>query len=89
MEENRKYICVMLKSVISEFVDHPEKVQVDYHVGEKTTVFELDIDPADFGKVLGGKGRTISSLRTIVLAITSRKGYRSVINIKDEDRFFK
>jgi predicted RNA-binding protein YlqC (UPF0109 family) len=49
--------------------------------GEKTTVIELRVDPADLGKVIGKQGRTARSIRTILNAAGIKKGKRVVLEI--------
>ena len=60
-------ICRVLKAL----VEHPDEVQVRPIEGENTIVFEVQVNPEDAGKVIGRKGRTINSIRTIIRAVSS------------------
>ena len=56
----------MVVTLIKTLVEHPEEVRVKPIEGDSTVVFEVQVHPEDAGKVIGKKGRTINSLRTIV-----------------------
>ena len=63
----QEMICRVLKAL----VEHPDEVQVRPIEGENTIVFEVQVNSEDAGKVIGRKGRTINSLRTIIRAVSS------------------
>jgi len=62
-------------------VDHHEEISVNVECGNRTTIFRIDCSQRNLGKVLGSKGRMIMSLRNVVLAITARHGFRSIIEV--------
>ncbi|MBU1022718.1 KH domain-containing protein [bacterium] len=64
----------LLISIVKELVDHPEAVEVNDVVGERTTVLELKVHPDDIGKVIGRKGRIINSLRVIIKSAAVKEG---------------
>ena len=64
----------LLLSIVKELVDHPEDVEVQAVVGERTTVLELKVHPDDIGKVIGRKGRIINSLRIIIKSAAVKDG---------------
>jgi predicted RNA-binding protein YlqC (UPF0109 family) len=70
-----------VESIVKALVDHPEDVQVTEVEGQRTTVYELRVAPADLGKVIGKAGQTAKSLRTILAAASARLGKRSVLEI--------
>lgn len=80
-EEACEVVRKKIENLLRLIVDHPTEVSVSTHHGERTTVFTVDCSQRNFSKVLGCKGKMISSLRTIALAITARHGVRSVIEI--------
>lgn len=67
----------------------PDKTAVTIKVGEKTTIYEIETIREDFGRLIGTGGKHISSLRTIVAAMSATHGFRSVIAIKDEEKFVR
>ncbi|MCD6216753.1 KH domain-containing protein [bacterium] len=64
----------LLLSIVKELVDHPEDVEVQEVVGERTTVLELKVHSDDIGKVIGRKGRIINSLRIIIKSAAVKDG---------------
>ncbi|ADR19904.1 MULTISPECIES: KH domain-containing protein [Calditerrivibrio] len=71
----------LVEFIVKSLVDKPDQVQVREVDGEKTTVIELRVDPADLGKVIGKQGRTARSIRTILGAAGIKKGKRVVLEI--------
>lgn len=70
-----------VEHIVKALVDHPEDVEVLEVEGQRTTVYELRVAPADLGKVIGKAGQTAKSLRTILAAASARLGKRSVLEI--------
>jgi hypothetical protein len=71
----------LVEFIVKSLVDNPDKVMLEEVEGEKTTVIELRVDPADLGKVIGKQGRTARSIRTILNAAGIKKGKRIVLEI--------
>ncbi len=66
-----------------ELVDRKDAVQVDVIERDRSTVFELTVDPDDLGRVIGRGGRTAKALRTVLDAAARREGKRAVLDILD------
>ena len=71
----------LLREIITALVDYPEQVKVTEVEGEKTSVIELRVARADFGKVIGKKGRTAESIRTILSAASAKQDKRCILEI--------
>lgn len=71
----------LVEFIVKSLVDNPDKVMLEEVEGEKTTVIELRVDPADLGKVIGKQGRTARSIRTILNAAGIKRGKRVVLEI--------
>ena len=54
-------------------VDQPEEVKIEVTTSTKTILVQISAAKTDFGKVIGRKGKTIESLRTITCAIKNTK----------------
>jgi predicted RNA-binding protein YlqC (UPF0109 family) len=67
--------------IAKNLVDHPEAVQVTEVDGEKTIVYELRVGDGDLGKVIGRKGQTAKSIRTLLTAASAKRGKRAVLEI--------
>jgi predicted RNA-binding protein YlqC (UPF0109 family) len=66
-----------------ELVDRKDAVQVDVIERDRSTVFELTVDPDDLGRVIGRGGRTAKALRTVLDAAARKQGKRAVLDILD------
>jgi predicted RNA-binding protein YlqC (UPF0109 family) len=62
----------------------PGRVRVHEHVEDSRTVLELEVAPADRGRVIGREGRTASALRVLLEALARRRGRSCVLEILDE-----
>lgn len=56
-------------STVKLLVDNPEEVEIESIVSTKSVIIQIKCGKNDLGKVIGKKGKTISSLKTIALAI--------------------
>jgi predicted RNA-binding protein YlqC (UPF0109 family) len=66
-----------------ELVDRKDAVQVDVIERDRSTVFELTVDPDDLGRVIGRGGRTAKALRTVLDVAARKEGRRAVLDILD------
>ena len=70
-----------LEFIIKHLVDSPDSVSVREIDGERTTVYELRVGEGDLGKVIGKKGQTAKSIRTLLGAASAKLGKRAVLEI--------
>ena len=70
-----------LEFIVKNLVDYPEKVFVTEVLGERTTVLELRVEKSDLGKVIGKRGNTAHSIRTLLGAGSAKLGKRVVLEI--------
>jgi hypothetical protein len=66
-----------------ELVENKGAVRVEAIERDRTTVFELTVDTADLGRVIGRGGRTAKAMRTVLDAAARREGRRVVLDILD------
>ena len=66
-----------VETIVKALVDNPDAVVLKEIEGERTTVFELRVGQGDLGKVIGKGGQTAKAIRTIMLAISAKKGLSS------------
>lgn len=71
----------LVEYIAKALVDHPDQVKVSEIEGEKTSVIELSVAKEDLGKVIGKQGRTASSIRVILGAVSANLGKRFVLEI--------
>ena len=74
-----------IEFIIKHLVDKPDEVQVNEIVGERTVVFELRVGKGDMGKVIGRRGQTAISLRTLIAAAAAKQGKRAVLEILEDE----
>lgn len=67
--------------IVRHLVDHPDQVKVTEVFGETTVVYELRVDRADMGKVIGRDGRTAQAIRTLLSAIARKSGVHATLDI--------
>ncbi len=71
--------------VIKGLVDKPEAVTVTPVERAGTTLYEVRVDTADTGRIIGRRGMTINAIRALVQAGSSKKGIRCQVDLVDED----
>jgi len=70
-----------IEFIVKHLVDNPNEVKVNEIDGERTVVFELRVGEGDMGKVIGRRGQTAKSLRTLLAAASAKNGKRAVLEI--------
>ncbi len=66
-----------------QLVEKGDAVKVEAIARDRATVFELTVDPADLGRVIGRGGKTAKALRAVLDAAARREGRRAVLDILD------
>ena len=64
-------------------VREPGRVHVHEHVEHGRTVIELEVAPADRGRVIGREGRTANAMRTLLDAVAERRGGSVALEVLD------
>lgn len=63
----------MLKDYVEKttrmVVDSPEEVIVNASTSTKAIIIQIKVEKSDCGKIIGKKGKTIDSLKTICMAV--------------------
>jgi len=70
-----------IEMIVRALVDNPDEVRLTEIQGAKTAVYELRVGQGDLGKVIGKKGQTAKAIRTLIGAISAKKGKRAVLEI--------
>jgi predicted RNA-binding protein YlqC (UPF0109 family) len=73
-----------LEYVVKGLVNHPEEVAVNPVEKNGMTIYELRMNQADVGKVIGRQGMTINAIRSLLLAGSAKKGLRCSLEIVEE-----
>ena len=74
----------VLLHVVKSIVDDPEAVRVDSTpIGERARL-DVRVGPGDLGRVIGRRGRTAASIRTVTRAAASKDGVEVDIEFLDD-----
>ena len=69
--------------VIKSLVSHPEDVKIERTIDEKGVLLELTVNPEDLGRVIGKRGATAQSVRTLLRALGTKNDARYNLKIVD------
>ena len=72
--------------VVKSLVGKPDAVSVKRTVDEKGVLLELTVDAEDLGRVIGKRGATAQSIRTLLRALGTKNEARYNLKIVDVDR---
>ena len=73
----------LIEFLAKSLVDHPDEVRTRTYERAQETVIELEVDPADLGKVIGRQGRTARAMRTLLSAAGQKSRRRYALDIVD------
>jgi predicted RNA-binding protein YlqC (UPF0109 family) len=79
IEIDQQFIEYVVKSLVSK----PDAVHIDRRIDEKGVLLELTVDPEDLGRVIGKRGATAQSLRTLLRALGTKNDARYNLKIID------
>lgn len=69
--------------IVKSLVGNPDAVQIARTIDEKGVLLELTVDPEDLGRVIGKRGATAQSLRTLLRALGTKNDARYNLKIVD------
>jgi predicted RNA-binding protein YlqC (UPF0109 family) len=69
--------------IVKSLVSNPDEVIVERRIDEKGVLLELTVDPEDLGRVIGKRGATAQSLRTLLRALGTKNDARYNLKIVD------
>jgi predicted RNA-binding protein YlqC (UPF0109 family) len=71
--------------IVKSLVEHPDDVVVDRIIDEKGVLLTLTVNPEDLGRVIGRRGTTAQSLRTLLRALGTKNSARYNLKIVNND----
>jgi len=71
--------------VVKSLVSRPDDVTVERSIDEKGVLLVLSVHPEDLGRVIGRRGTTAQSLRTLLRALGTKNDARYNLKIVDTD----
>ena len=79
---DQQFVEFIVKSLVSK----PEAVIIERRIDEKGVLLELTVDPEDLGRIIGKRGATAQSLRTLLRALGTKNDARYNLKIVDNDK---
>lgn len=74
--------------IVKSLVSNPDAVKIERRIDEKGVLLELTVDPEDLGRVIGKRGATAQSLRTLLRALGTKNDARYNLKIVDNGEPF-
>lgn len=69
--------------IVKSLVGKPDAVKVERRIDEKGVLLELTVDPEDLGRVIGKRGATAQSIRSLLRALGTKNDARYNLKIVD------
>ncbi len=73
--------------IVKTLVNNPDKVQIDRTIDEKGVLLNLEVDPEDIGRIIGRRGATAQSIRTLLRALGTKNDARYNLKIVNNDDY--
>lgn len=72
-----------IEYIVKSLVNNPDAVEIKRTIDEKGVLLELTVDAEDLGRVIGKRGATAQSLRTLLRALGTKNDARYNLKIVD------
>lgn len=72
-----------IEYIVKSLVGNPDAVKIERTIDEKGVLLELTVDEEDLGRVIGKRGATAQSLRTLLRALGTKNDARYNLKIID------
>ncbi|MFO0718840.1 MAG: KH domain-containing protein [Candidatus Paceibacterota bacterium] len=74
-----------LEYVVKALVDNPNDVKIKRTVDEMGVLMNLDVNPADMGKIIGREGNTAKAIRTLLRVVGMKNNARVNLKINEPE----
>ena len=71
--------------IVKTLVNNPDKVNIERQIDEKGVLLSLSVDPEDVGRVIGRRGATAQSIRTLLRALGTKNDARYNLKMVNTD----
>jgi uncharacterized protein len=72
-----------IEFIVKSLVGNPNDVSIERRIDEKGVLLELTVNPEDLGRVIGKRGATAQSIRTLLRALGTKNDARYNLKIID------
>ena len=73
--------------IVKTLVKNTDKVSIDRTNDEKGVLLSLEVDPEDVGRIIGKRGATAQSIRTLLRALGTKNDARYNLKIVNNDDY--
>ncbi|MGE3062922.1 MAG: KH domain-containing protein [bacterium] len=73
----------LLDYIVKSIVENPQEVNIHSCSGKMTTLYEIEINKSDIGKIIGKDGVTLDSINTLLSVASVKNNKKSVLEIID------
>jgi predicted RNA-binding protein YlqC (UPF0109 family) len=73
--------------IVKALVGHPDDVEIERMIDEKGVLLTLTVNPEDLGRVIGKRGGTAQSIRTLLRALGTKNDARYNLKIVNNDGY--
>jgi predicted RNA-binding protein YlqC (UPF0109 family) len=70
---------------VKALVDNPNDVKIKRTVDEMGVLMNLDVNPADMGKIIGREGNTAKAIRTLLRVVGMKNNARVNLKINEPE----
>lgn len=74
-----------IEDIVSQIVAHPSDVKVEKIVDERGVLLVLSVNPEDIGYIIGKKGQTVTSLRTLLRIVGAKHNARVTLKVNEPE----
>jgi predicted RNA-binding protein YlqC (UPF0109 family) len=78
-----------IEFIVKSLVENPDDVVVERLIDEKGVLLSLTVNPEDLGRVIGKRGVTAQSLRTLLRALGTKNDARYNLKIVNNDEGYE
>jgi len=83
MSEFAQQAVELVKTFVEALADHKDEVKVSAQAGDRMVNVTITANKEDIGKIIGKRGRTISSLRRMMQSVAAVHNRRIGISVLD------
>ena len=76
---DQQFVEYIAKSLVGK----PEAIKIERRIDEKGVLLELTVDPEDLGRIIGKRGATANSIRSLLRALGTKNEARYNLKIID------
>ncbi len=73
-----------IKFIAQHLVERPEDVRLESVQEEERDLYVLSVASEDLGRVIGKDGRNVKAMRTLLTAVSARKGRRAMLEVSND-----